>query len=212
MSFATDRDLVVLEPNLFRDIAWSGQRRLSATDAATVGNTLTSASSDFQAAGVTAGHIATLDSTTIEIISRDSSTQLTVSMLRDDPADPPLAPPAVTAAALDITTFGPQIAHVHDQLLRALGIEPTDPAASPGPSDITNPAAIARLEALGALHLIFAAAAALATDQDRLWIKAQLHRDRFIALRNRLRVGVDLDGDGQPDAIRQLNTIQFLRG
>lgn len=212
MSFASDRDLLVLEPNLFRDIAWAGQKRISATDAATVGTTLTSASSDFVTADINPGHIALLNGISLEVISRDSPTQLTVSLIRDDLADPLLPPPALTAAQLDITTFGPQIASIEDQLLRALGIEPTDPNASPAATDITNPAALARLEALGALHLIFAAAAALATDQDRFWIKAQMHRDRFIAQRNRIAIGIDLDGDGLPDATRRLNTIQFVRG
>lgn len=211
MAFATDRDLLILEPSLFRDIAWAGQRRINLADAATNGVTLTSATADFIAADIRPGHIAMLDSTALEVIERISMTQLTISLLRDDPADAPLAPPAHTAASLIIATFGPQIIHVHDQLLRALGIEPADPGAAVSEANITNPAPLAVLETLGALHLVFSAAAALATDQDRLARKAQLYRDRFVARRNRLHVGIDLDGDGLPEATRRLNTIQFLR-
>lgn len=211
MPFATDRDLLAFEPNLFRDISWAGQRRINVTDAAIAGTTLTSASADFTSADINAGHVALVSLISLEIIARLSATQLTVSLVRDDPTAPALPPPALTGAALSITTFGPQIASIHDQLLRALGIEPTDPNASPGPANITNPAAIARLEAIGALHLIFTGAAALAPDQDRLALKAQMYRDRFAALRGRLAVGVDLDGDGLPEATRRLNTIQFVR-
>lgn len=211
MPFATDRDLLAFEPNLFRDIAWTGQRRISADDGATSGSALTSASSNFTSARIKPGHVAMLDAIPLEVISIDSDTQLTVSLLRDDVDDPTLSPPALTDAPLVITTFGPQIASVHDQLLRALGIEPTNPNAQPSAADITNPAALARLEVLGALHLIFTAAATLSTTDDILRTKAEMYRDRFIAQRNRLAVGVDLDGDGLPEATRRLNTIQFIR-
>jgi len=211
MPFATDRDLLILEPTLYRDIAWAGQRRINVTDAVVVGAVLTSATADFIAADIKPGHVALLNATALEVVSRDSATQLTVSLIRDDTADVPLAPPAATAAALVITTFGPQITTIHDQLLRALGIEPADPTATPNQNNITNPQAVAHLESLGALHLVFAAAAALATNQDTLWAKAQNYRDRFVANRNRLAVGVDLDNDGLPDATRRLNTIQFIR-
>lgn len=212
MAFATDRDLLVLEPNLFRDIAWAGQRRLSATDGATSGDSLTSASSDFGAAGVGAGHVVMLDAIALEVIERVSATELKVSLLRDSAQDEALPPPALSGAKVLVTSFGPQIQSVHEQLLRALGVEPSDTSAAVTASNITNPAALARLEAIGALHLVFSAAAALANEQDRWWLKAEMYRDRFIAQRRRLAIGIDLDGDGVPEATRRLNTIQFVRG
>jgi len=211
MPFATYRDLLPFEPNLFRDVSWTGQRRIDGALASTTGSTLTSALSDFNAAAVGAGFVAILDGATLEVLDRPSATTLTVSLLRDDPAGPALPPPAQTNATLTITSFLPQIAAVHDTLLRTLGIEPADPNASPAATDITNPAALTRLEAIGALHLIFTPAAATADNQSLLWTKAGLYRDRFAALRRRLAVGVDLDGDGLPDATRRPNTLQFTR-
>jgi len=211
MPFASDRDLLAFEPSLFRDIAWAGQRRIDGALASTAGATLTSAASDFDAAAIDPGFVAVLDGATLEVLDRPSATTLTVSLLRDDPAGPAIPPPAFTGASLTITTFLPQITLVHDTLLRTVGIEPADPAASPGAASITNPAAVARVEAIGALHLIFSAAAVTADGRAILWTKAGLYRDRFAALRRRLAVGVDLDGDGRPDATRRPNTLQFIR-
>ncbi len=211
MPFARDRDLLPFEPNLFRDIAWAGQRRIDLPSATRTGTTLIATGADFIAADITAGAVAVHAGVTLEVIDRFSATQLTISLLRESPNSPAIPPPPATNAPLTITSFMPQIAAIHDTLLRALGIEPTDPDATPSAADITNPAAIARLEALGALHLIFTAAAATADDRSILWTKANLYRDRFAALRRRLAVGVDLDGDGLPDATRRLNTLHLIR-
>src|SRR5690606_33476452 len=106
MTFSTDRDLLVLEPNLFRDAAWSALTRVSATDATVAGATLTSASSDFLAAGVAPGMIALVDGAALEVVEVLSSTELSVSRLRDGASDPPIPPLPVTNADLRIATFG----------------------------------------------------------------------------------------------------------
>jgi len=211
MSFAVDRDLLALEPNLFRDIAWAGQRLIDVSDADLNGTSLTSPTADFEAAQIDAGHVALVNGTSLEVVARVSPTELTVSLLRDDPQTDPLPPASASDVDLIITTFRPQIRHVHDQLLRALGIEPTDEDAQVTENDIANAQALVRVEALGALHLIFAAAAAMVSDDARLWTKAKVHRERFIAERARVAAAIDLNGDGLPDATRRLNTIQFIR-
>lgn len=211
MPFARDRDLLPFEPNLFRDIAWAGQRRIDLPSATRTGTTLIATGADFVAAEITTGAVVVHAGVTLEVIDRFSATQLTISLLREAPNSPAIPPAPAANAPLTITSFTPQIAVVHEALLRALGIEPTDPAATPSATDITNPAALARVEALGALHLIFTAAAATADDRSVLRTKADLYRDRFAALRRRLAVGVDLDGDGLPDATRRVNTLHLLR-
>jgi hypothetical protein len=67
--------------------------------------------------------------------------------------------------------------------------------------------------ALGALHLVYTAA----TAPDANWntsnefSRAQTYRERFAAERQRIAARLDLDGDGEPDATRRLNLIQFVR-
>lgn len=211
MPFALDRDLLPFEPNLFRDIAWAGQRRVDLPAATRTGTILIATGADFIASDINPGAVAVHAGVTLEVVSRFSATQLNISLLRESPTAPAIPPPPATDAQLTLTSFAPQVAAVHDTLLRALGIEPTDPDAAPNAADITNPAALARLEAIGALHLIFTAAAATADDRSVLWTKASLYRDRFAALRRRLAVGIDLDGDGLPDATRRLNTLHLIR-
>ncbi len=203
--FASDRDLLVLEPNLFRDIGWSGQRLVKGTGSVS-GTTLTMSSQDagFDAAGVTAGHVVVVGGTSYEVLSRVSGAALTISRLRDSALGPGLPPSAATGVEATVTSFGPQIASAHRQVLRLLGIEPED-AAGPGvisESAITNPGALTRLTALGALFLIMSAAAGLGGPDSGATAKAEWYRQRFADERRRVGVRVDTDGDGVADATR----------
>lgn len=218
MPFSTDRDLLALEPNLFRDVAWSAQTRLSANDAAVASTTLTSASSDFAAARIAPGMIALVNDAPLEIVSVDSPTTLTVSRLRDDPSDDAIAPlPVALGGALRIATFGPQREIVHRQLLTALGLDPAPADAGQPASDrptaaqVVNPRDLALVESLGALHLILSAAAALVGESSTLWTRAALHRDRFDHARRRLAAQLDLDQDGVADAIRHITVVHLTR-
>jgi len=211
MTFATDRDLLVVEPTLFRDAAFASQTLVQTSDASVASGTLTSAAADFTAAGVDVGAVVMVAGTPLEVLARLSTTQLTVSRLRESTVDAAIAPAPATAAQLTISTFLPQIRVIHDMLLRAIGVDPADPGAAVTEASVTNPSAFRRAEALGALHLIFAAAAPMVRDDSPLWAKAELHRMRFASERRRLVAGIDLDGDGLPDAARRINVIQLIR-
>lgn len=214
MSFANDRDLLTLEPNLFRDVAWTAQRLIDAPGGSLSGTTLSVPGADFAAAGVGAGGVVLVNLAPLEIVARLSATQIQVSRLRDDPADPPLPPGAAAGAGVQVWTFAPQIRIAHEQIMRAVGIEPTPTLGDVGaltPASVTNPRSVARVEALGALHLVFTAASALVGGESTLWQKAAMYRERFADDRRRLEVGIDLNGDGSPDAVRRVSTALFVR-
>lgn len=212
--FADDRDLLVLEPGLFADVAWLGQRLLSATGTIAAGSrTLTIPGADLGAAGVSAGCVVVFDQVPLEITGVTSATTCEVSLIRGEPADAPIAPRPGTNRTLTVFTFRPQIRVVHGQLLRMLGIEPD--SGLPGAlteSAITNPRGLWLIESLGALHLIYAAAAALIGPDSPGWARAEMYRERFGRERWRSTARIDLNADGQPDATRRLNVLQFVRG
>src|SRR5207302_1998463 len=97
---------------------------------------------------------------------RLSSTTLTLSRLRPDEAAPNSPPMPASNVEFWVATFAPQLAMVHRQVLRMLGFEPQGAVIPGAPTEagITNPQALARLEVLGALHLIYTAAGAAAPD------------------------------------------------
>ena len=211
--FTTDRDLLVLEPGLFRDVGWVAQRLTKGTGTIT-GNTLTVTGADvpLDAAGITAGHVVTVGGTSYEVIARQSPTALTISRPRASTTDAIQPPSPATSAEALVMTFAPQIAMVERQVLRMAGIEPED--TTPGivtASAITNPGALTMLIALGALHVLYAAAGASSGANGWLADRAAMYRERFSAARQNARVLIDLDGDGIPDATRRLNVVQFIR-
>lgn len=214
MPIATDRDLLILEPTLFREVLWIGQRLVSGTGSAS-GTALTMSAQDvlFDAADVGAGNIALVGGTAYEVLDRVSGTVLTISRMRADAGDAAIAVGSASAVEVVVATFGPQIAMVHRQVLRMIGIEPDAQAVEGGATEesIINRSEIARLEALGALHLIFSAASSALGPDTALARKAEFYRARFAAERERAAVLLDLDGDGQADATRRLNVVQFIR-
>ena len=210
--FSHDRDLLTLEPNLFTDVALQSQRLLDATGTI-AGTTLTITGADAAAVNISSGHVALVAGVPLEVLSRISSTQLEVSRLRATPEDPAIPPAAIAGAAVSISTFAPQIALVHAQLLRMAGIEPgSQRPGAPVESDVTNPHSLRLAEALGALQLIWSAAAALAGPDSAASQRARLYAQRFNTERSRILVALDLDNDGQPDAARRLNAGRFIRG
>lgn len=215
MSFAVDRDLLVLEPGLFREVLWTGQRLVTGSGSAS-GTALTMTAQDvlFDAADIADGHVVLVGGTAYEVVDRVSGTVLTISRLRGAPDDPAIPVTGATGAEVILATFGPQIATVHRQILRMLGIEPdiTPEDGEPTEASVLNRTAFARLVALGALHLVYSAASSSLGIDSLPAQKSMLYRERFAAERQRTVGLLDLDGDGKPDATRRLNVIQFLRG
>lgn len=213
--FATDRDLLVLEPYLFRDHAWVGQRL--ARGIGSITDSLLSFSTvdvELDLARVEAGCVVTLLGTSYEITGGVASSSAQLSRLRSSATGTNIDVPDVAGTDAWIVSFRPQIAMVHRQILRMAGIEPDAPApigGRLGESAITNTAALVTLESLGALHLIFAAAASVAGPGSPAATRASMYRDLFREERLRATVELDTDADGLPDVVRRLNVARLVR-
>ncbi len=212
----SDRDLLVLEPNLFRDVGWSAQRLFDG-GAGISGTTLTVTvgPSNLAARGVKAGHVAIVNGVAMELTAVTSGATATVSRLRADPSDAIILPGDVSGTVpTSVTTFDPQIVVAHGQILRLLGIEPGG-AVLDGQLEeaaILRPRSLWLLEALLTLQAIYSSAAALTGDEGPLALRAELFRQRAAAERSRAVAYLDLNGDGVADVARYVGVAQWVRG
>jgi hypothetical protein len=219
--FARDRDLLTLEPTLFRDCGWRGQRVLKGEGDVQSGTLqLTAHDVSFEDARVEAGHVvlvgagAGAELVPLEVLERLSGLEIGVSLLRADAAAPEVRPPDTSGAPVEVWTFAPQIALAHGLLMRAIGIEPEGSGGCGAdgaytPADIINTGAVRTLEALGAMTLIYAAAAT--PGSVGFEARAAHYRARFSALRQRTAVHLGRSANGGPLATRRFNTVAFIR-
>jgi hypothetical protein len=219
--FATDRDLWILEPRLFDDIAFSAQTRLVNQPCTVSSGSTQLAFTDInlESLALTPGMVIALTGYgRFEITAVVSPTTLAVSRLRassDAPAIPIPAPDDSETTAT-VLTFAPQIDLAHRGLLALLGIQPGSPPETPLPgtvyaSQITNPSALVRAEALGAMHLIYSAASALAPSGTLHTDRAHMYAQRAATERHRITAHLDLDSDGLPDTTRSPSTTRLRR-
>ena len=93
--FSNDVDVLKYEPALFGELHLPSQVQTSGNGAVLNGTTLTASQADFIKSSVEAGgvvHLRSADGSldgAYEIVSVDSATQLTVSVVRADPTTPP---------------------------------------------------------------------------------------------------------------------------
>ncbi|MGH7131265.1 MAG: hypothetical protein ACREJO_04905 [Phycisphaerales bacterium] len=211
--FATDRHLVLLEPNLFSDVAFFGQRLVPPTACSVSGATLTISGVDFAALGVAAGNVVLLDGVPLEVIARLNATQLTVSRLRAAASEATITPPSGSSAS--ISTFRHQLVAAHEQLLGMIGI---GAGALPGEdalteSRITNADALWRLETLLTLRDLYRSLVSRAGGDTVPWAaRANFYAKRFDAERQRTLAAIDTDGDGIADVARYFSLVRTMRG
>jgi hypothetical protein len=225
--FARDRDVVVYEPAILERVSWSAQTLFADASASldAAGTLLTVNGVDLALLGVDAGAVVRLETLGVcEVVERVDGQRLRVSKLRGsvDDAIVPFGGGGWSGLATCVT-FAPQIGVVHRTLLRALDVLPGEAPADGGPSgvdgvapvyasQILNSAELVEPEALGALHLVLAGAAALAAPGSSLWVRAEHYRKLFAHARAAVGAAIDLDGDGQPELLRRVNAMRLTRG
>jgi len=208
--FAQDRDMLAIEPHAFTDALWAGRRLASgAAGVSSTTLTATSATATFIEAQTQAGQVVVFDGAPLEIVEVTSGTVLEVSRLRTSIDDDALPPGNGTGVLFTVVSFAPQLAIVHRQLLGMLGLDRPD---GPGAEAVVDATFLAHAEALGALHLVYAAASALSGPNSALGARAAMYADMFSRARQTLAVGLDLDGDGVIDATRRPALMQLVRG
>ena len=211
MSLIIDRDLMVIEPGVFVDAVEVGTILVSGTDGNVSGDTLTSATANFQNAGVDTGHAASVGDRAVEVLARPSASSLTISRPRADIDDPTIPPAAGTNQKFTVTTFERLIAEAQAWALGALGLDPHDPVNPLDETAIVNIDEFAKLIALRTICDVFVLAAARFSEEPSHALRAAAYRDRLRRAMNTTNILLDLNGDGVADAARRMSTIALSR-
>lgn len=214
-TFCQDRDLLAVEPMIYL-LGHATCTTLAQGSDATISNaTMTAADADFVTAGVAPGMVLVTSETTSpegdawEIVSVDSATTLTVSVLRADATDATIPPPDATDLTYFVRSTQAQIASASSRLaddLRCL-------AESAGivASDFSDSPQLSRATVFATLASLFRARADNARPHDANWIKADYYRAEFDRARLRLRLDTDVDANGLTENTRTLGHVHLRR-
>jgi hypothetical protein len=210
-----DRDLLAIEPSIFTGGGFESQQMSSGTEGVIGGTIFSDESGNFIAAKVQAGMVLCVYTTvpaearSYEILSVNSPTSLTVSVLRPERDGEAVPPPGEVALKHYINTFQPQIAEAQRTLnekLRQLG-----EAAGIAPASYVDSSQLRQALAFVVLAGIFTARASNARRDDANWIKAEFYRRQHAAALARLRIARDIDGDGFAEHTRTLGNVSLRR-
>jgi len=214
-AFCQDRDILAIEPLVYLTGALPAQDLITGQDGTINGSTFTSATADFQAAGVEAGMVLCVhagspaEGAAYEILSVDSQTALTISILRADEDEPAVPPAAASGLAYYVRTFAAQIRRTSEALGERL--RHTAEAEGIAAAEFADSSQLAQAAAMGVLAAIFVARAENASPADANWVKAEHYRDGFASLQSQLRLAVDADGDGVAEQTRTLGNVALRR-
>ena len=207
VTFSNDADILKYEPILFGELHLPWQVLATGTGAALSGTTLTASGADFIAAQIRAGGVIYLQSAdgsldgAYEIVSVDLATQLSISVVRADSTQTPVAPPATTNISYRISTFGPQANEVGFQLTEYFGIRPGNPASDIETEDILDTSVLKPASVFAVISSAYAMLAGKTRDQN-YWNKSLYYQKLFTKARGRCRLSIDVGTDGVADVTK----------
>lgn len=204
VNFSSDVDILKHEPILFGELHIPSQVLVSGTGGSLSGTTFTASGVDFVSTQVSAGGVAYLQSAdgsldgAYEIVSVDSATQLTVSVVRSDSDDSAVAPPAALNISYRVSTFSPQAVEVGFQLTEYFGISPGNPASDIDADDIVESSVLKSASVFAVISAVYAMLASRG-ENTNFWKKSLHYKRVFEKARQRCRLNIDIDGDGSGD-------------
>ena len=216
VNFSNDADILKYEPVLFGELHLPWQVLATGTGASLSGTTFTANDADFVSVLITTGQVIYVWSadgsleTTLEIVSVDSATQLTVSVVRADSDSTAIAPPAATNISYRISTFGPQASEVAFGLTEYFSIKPGDPSSSIDAEDILDTSVLRQASVFAVISSIYAMLASKAEDES-FWKKSLHYQKLFGKARERCRLSIDTDGDSIADVTKMGASARLVR-
>jgi len=216
VTFSNDADILKYEPILFGELHWSSQVLISGTGGQLSGTTFTASGVDFVNAQVSAGSVIYLQSAdgtldcVVEIVSVDSATQLTVSMIRADSSDSAIAPPSATDILFRVSTFKPQASEAAYQLTEYFGISPGNPASDITSEDILDKSVLKQASVFLILSSVYAMLASKVKDEN-FWEKSHHYKKLFEKAKERCRLSIDVGSDGVADINKIGGSLKLAR-
>jgi hypothetical protein len=216
VNFSNDVDILKYEPVLFGELHLPWQVLTAGSSGTLSGTTFTASDADFVSALVTTGKVIYLKSANgsldgaYEIVSVNSATELTVSVIRTDSNDEPIAPPAATDISYRISTFGPQASEIGFQLTEYFGIGHGNPASDADAEDILYADVLKRASVFAVISSVYAMLASKAEDEN-FWKKSSYYQKLFETARERCRLSIDIDGDGATDITKTGASKKMVR-
>lgn len=207
VSFSNDVDILKYEPILFGELHLPWQVVAAGTGGTLSGTAFTASGADFVTACIVAGGVIYLQSAdgsldgAYEIVSVDSATELTISVLRPDGEAPAIAPPSATDISYRISTFRPQANEVAFQLTEYFGIAPGNPASQIDVEDVLDVSVLRLASVFAVISIAYAMLAGKARDEN-YWKKSLHYQKLFATARGRCRLSIDAGSDGLADVTK----------
>lgn len=204
VSFSKDVDILKYEPVLFGELHLPWQVLAEGTGGTLSETTFTADDADFNAANVSAGGVIYLHSADgaldggYEIVSVNSETQLSISVIRPDSQVDAIAPPAANNLSYRISTFAPQANEVGLQLTEYFGIRPGNPTSYYDIDDVLDTDVLKQASVFAVISSVYATLAGKADDEN-FWKKSLYYQKLFNSAKGRTRLSIDLGSDGVVD-------------
>ncbi len=204
VSFSNDADILKYEPILFGELNMPWQVIAEGSGGTLSGTTLIAADADLIAAKVSSGGVIYLESQdksldgAYEIVSVDSGTQLSVSVIRTDSQSEPIAPPEAENISYRVNTLAIQANEIGFQLTEYFGIRPGNPASEYSVDDILDISVLRQASVFGVIASVYATLASKTKD-DNFWSKSLYYRKLYNQAKARARLSIDMGADGIVD-------------
>ena len=213
--FSKDVDILRYEAALFGELHFPWQILCEGTGGVLSGTTFSKTGENFEAAGVQAGGVIYLQNAggpdgAYEIVSVDSATSLTVSVVRADEDSLAVSPPAGSDVTYRISTFAPQANEALFALTQYFGIGPGHPSSVYDTDDIVDAGVLKQASVYAIIAAIYATLAGRVED-DGFWKKSLHYQKLFEQSRERCQLSIDIDGDGSGDSSRAGCDITLVR-
>jgi hypothetical protein len=216
LAFSNDVDVLRYEAVLFGDLHFPWQVLCEGDSGQLSGTSFTKTGEGFVTKGVTAGGVIYLQSVAggldgvYEIVSVDSETELTVSVLRSDGEESAVGPGDNSDVSYRISTFGSQANEVGFELTQYFGIRPGNPDSEYTVDDILDVIVLKQASVYAVIAGVYATLGG-SSDEDSFWKKSLHYQKLFEKARERCRLSVDIGGDGVSDRTKIGGSMKLVR-